>query len=65
MFGIATLSTPTLTIIACNNDTPLEITNNDIYDEPGNTGKIDKIAFTFMYALPKEVMFSNLCNLQK
>lgn len=52
MFGMATLSTPTLTIVACN-DTPLEITNDDIYDEPGSTGKINNICLTFMYALPK------------
>ncbi|MGL5268447.1 MAG: hypothetical protein ACRC8P_01565 [Spiroplasma sp.] len=51
--AITFLTTNTLAVTACNKDEYLEITNDEIYDQPGSTGKIDNIAFIYIYALPK------------
>ncbi len=44
-------TTANLNVMSCDNDEYLEITNDEIYDQPGSTGKINNIAYIFMYGL--------------
>lgn len=54
------LSINILTLTGCSNKKEqfLEITNEDIYDKPGKTGKIDDIVLMFIFAKPKKTACS-------
>lgn len=47
-------NTTALSITGSVNNEYLEITNDEIYDQPGKTGKINSIGYIFMYSLSEE-----------